>query len=102
MTITHTVNCAKSDDWTLGSLKLADNGDLAKIAKAFVMETSELSGNTLAIASGTTVAPAEGKVAFGLLQPDGTINYTYSANAGFFLQGRRFWQALMAMATPCS
>lgn len=84
VTITHTVNCAKSDDWTLGSLKLADNGDLAKIAKAFVMETSELSGNTLAIASGTTVAPAEGKVAFGLLQPDGTIRYTYSANAGFF------------------
>lgn len=84
VTITHTLNCGKSEDWALGSVNFADNGDLAKIAKAFVMESSELSGNTLAIASGTTATPAEGKVAFGLLQPDGTITYTYTANGGFF------------------
>jgi hypothetical protein len=84
VTITHTVDCPKSEDWTLGSLNLTDNGDLAKISKAFVMEPSELSGATLAIASGTTQTPTEGKVAFGLLQPDGTISYSYTANGGFF------------------
>ena len=48
------------------------------------MQPSVLSGAILPIAANTTVEPAEGKIALGLLQPGGSINYTYTANAGFY------------------
>ena len=48
------------------------------------MDASTLSSNTVNIANGTTATPAEGKVVLGLLQPDGSISYSYTANAGFY------------------
>ena len=48
------------------------------------MQPATLAGSTLPIAAGSTAEPAEGKVALGLLQPDGTIAYNYTANVGFW------------------
>ena len=78
------LNCnAASADYVQGTIQIAGN-DLKKLAQAFVMQPSVLSGATLPIAANTTAEPAEGKIALGLLQPDGNINYTYTANAGFY------------------
>ena len=85
VTLKHSVKCdAALNDYVQGTIDLAANGDLAKICKAFVLESAELASATQTIASGVTGAPAEGKVTLGLLQPDGTIGYTYSANTGFY------------------
>ena len=74
---------AASSEYIQGTIQLQGN-DLKKLAQAFVMQPTVLSGNTIAIANGTTAQPAEGKIALGLLQPDGSINYTYTANVGFY------------------
>lgn len=85
VTLSHTVSCdASSGDYAQGTLELAANGDLKAICQAFVLEPAELSGATLDIAAGTTATPAEGKVALGLLQTDGSISYAYSSNTGFY------------------
>ena len=81
---TYDVTCdAALGDYVQGTIQIAGN-DLKKLAQAFVMQPTVLGGNTLAIAANTTAEPAEGKIALGLLQPDGTINYSYTANAGFY------------------
>ena len=82
---TYNLTCdASFSDYVLGTVDLNATGDIKKLAQAFVMQPTVLGGNTLTIANGTTAEPAEGKIAFGLLQPDGSINYTYTANAGFY------------------
>ncbi|MBQ8988991.1 MAG: DUF4859 domain-containing protein [Prevotella sp.] len=79
------VKCdASNGDWVLGSIDLTGNGSLEKIATAFALQPATLAGATLPIAANTTQAPAEGKIALGLLQPDGTIAYSYTANVGFY------------------
>lgn len=82
---TYNFNCdAATEGYDLGTIDLQANGDIQKLAQAFVMQPSVLSGNTLTIANEQTSNPAEGKVAFGLLQTDGTYSYTYTANSGFY------------------
>lgn len=82
---TYDVSCdATKGDYELGSVDLQANGDVRKLAQAFVLQPSVISGNTLSIASGQTSNPAEGKIALGLLQPDNTYSYTYTANSGFY------------------
>ena len=79
------VKCdAANTEWILGSIDLTGNGSLEKIATAFALQPATLAGATLPIAANTTQAPAEGKIALGLLQPDGTIAYSYTANVGFY------------------
>ena len=79
------VKCdAANAEWILGSIDLTGNGSLEKIATAFALQPATLAGATLPIAANTTQAPAEGKIALGLLQPDGTIAYSYTANVGFY------------------
>ena len=75
---------ASLGEYTIGTLDFASNGALEKIATAFALQPATLSGSTLPIANGQTAQPAEGKIAFGLQQPDGTISYSYTANAGFY------------------
>ena len=78
------LNCnAASADYVQGTIQISGN-ELKKLAQAFVMQPSVLSGAILPIAANTTVELAEGKIALGLLQPGGSINYTYTANAGFY------------------
>lgn len=78
-------NCsAATEGYDLGSIDLQANGDIQKLAQAFVMQPSVLSGNMLTIANEQTSNPAEGKIALGLLQVDGTYSYTYTANGGFY------------------
>jgi len=81
ITLKYTVDCANKTGYEIGKLELADNGDLKKICQAFSLSSSDL-----AAATTTGVAPAEGKVAFCLLQPDGTLAYEFTSNSGFYIQ----------------
>lgn len=72
-------------DYVIGTIDLSSNGDLAKLAQAFVMQPAELSAVTQAPLNGTTGTPAEGNVVFGLVQANGNIGYDYTANAGFYI-----------------
>lgn len=83
--LTYELNCSASlEEYVQGTIDLQANGDIKKLAQAFVMDATTLSGSTLTIANGSTAAPAEGRIALGLIQPDGSINYSYTANAGFY------------------
>ena len=83
--LSYDLTCVASQDiYELGRLDFATNGALEQIATAFAMQPATLAGSTLPIAAGSTAEPAEGKVALGLLQPDGTIAYNYTANVGFW------------------
>ena len=85
---TFDVKCnAASEDYIQGSIQL-QGCDLKKLAQAFVMQPSVLSGATLPIAAGQTAEPAEGKVALGLIQSDGKITYQYTANVGFWCNAK--------------
>ena len=85
---TFDVKCnAASEDYIQGSIQL-QGSDLKKLAQAFVMQPSVLSGATLPIAAGQTAEPAEGKVALGLIQSDGKITYQYTANVGFWCNAK--------------
>lgn len=80
---------AGSEDYPLHTFNLLSDGVMEKIAKAFKMQPSEIAGATLD--AGTVKAdgfngPANGKVAVGLTNPDGSISYAYSANGiGFWI-----------------
>ena len=83
--LTYDLTCdASLDTYELGRLDFASNDALEKIATAFAIQPATLAGSTLPIAVGQTATPAEGKIALGLLQPDGTIAYNYTANVGFW------------------
>lgn len=85
MTFTYNFNCdAATEGYDLGTIDLQSNGDLQKLAQAFVLQPGVLSGNTLIISNDQTVNPTEGKVVLGLLQTNGTYSYTYTANTGFY------------------
>ena len=75
---------ASLDTYELGRIDFASTDALEKIAQAFAMQPATLAGSTLPIAANTEQKPAEGKIAFGLQQPDGTISYSYTANVGFW------------------
>ena len=85
LALSYDVDCkALEEGYVQGTIDLQSNGDIKKLAQAFVMDASTLSSNTVNIANGTTATLAEGKVVLGLLQPDGSISYSYTANAGFY------------------
>ncbi len=71
---------ASLDTYELGRIDFASTDALEKIAQAFAMQPATLAGSTLPIAANTEQKPAEGKIAFGLQQPDGSIAYNYTAN----------------------
>ena len=75
---------ASLDVYELGRIDFAASDALEKIASAFAMQPATLAGNTLPIAADTEQLPTEGKVVLGLLQPNGTIAYRYTANVGFW------------------
>lgn len=83
--LSYDLTCDASQDiYELGRLDFTGNGALEKIATAFALQPATLAGATLPIAAGQTAEPAEGKIALGLLQPDGSIAYSYTANVGFW------------------
>ncbi len=85
VSLSYDLKCdAAFSEYVIGTLDLANNGALEKIAQAFALQPATLAGSTLPISNGQTAEPAEGKIAFGLQQPDGTISYSYTANAGFY------------------
>ena len=84
---------AANDTWLDLSYNLLENGQMEAIAKAFKMQPAEIVANIIPRGE-EAVAPAEGKVAFGLTQPDGSISYDYSANGiGFWMTagGAQTW-----------
>lgn len=90
------VNCslegsfdASSTDYALKTFNLLNDGIMKQIAKAFKLQPSEIAGATLDDATVRTdgfVGPADGKIAIGLTNPDGSVSYAYSANGvGFWI-----------------
>ncbi|SCD20004.1 hypothetical protein PSM36_1180 [Proteiniphilum saccharofermentans] len=66
------------------TVNLIDNGDISKVAKAFVMQPSVISGILLAAKQ----TSQEGKIAFAAVQSDGSLNYNTTANGhGFWFDG---------------
>ena len=84
---------AANDTWLDLSHNLLEGGQMEAIAKAFKMQPAEIIAAIIPRGE-EAVAPAEGKIAFGLTQPDGTISYDYSANGiGFWMtaEGAQTW-----------
>lgn len=85
VSLTYDVECdASVQEYQLGVIDLSTNGGLEQIASAFALQPSVLATNTVTPANGQTAEPEEGKVVLGLLQPDGSICYTYTSNSGFY------------------
>lgn len=83
-TISHEISLnSASTDYQLGSINLLTNGDMAKIAKAF-MQPSEIADITLTAGSVLATVTSEDKVQLRS-HADGTLSYSYSAN------GTGFW-----------
>lgn len=74
------------ENYPQGDLDLSASGDIEKIAKAFKIQPAEIVAAIIPRGD-LDVEPAEGKIAFGLLNPDGKVSYAYSAN------GIGFWVA---------
>ncbi len=80
---------ASDANYPLKTFNLLNVGAMETIAKAFKLQPSEIAGATLD--AGTVKAegfagPADGQVAMGLTNPDGTVSYAYSANGiGFWI-----------------
>lgn len=84
--IEHNINLNSGlDTYVLGTLNLLDNGDMAKIAKAFRLQPSQIAAKTLSDDNVLETSPDEGEIVIALTQPDGTLSYDYSAN------GIGFW-----------
>ena len=58
--------------------------DKNRVSWNYYILTCQVCSSTLPIAANTEQKPAEGKIAFGLQQPDGSIAYNYTANVGFW------------------
>ncbi|MCW3786316.1 DUF4859 domain-containing protein [Plebeiibacterium sediminum] len=83
MTLTYDVSFDVSDAYTGTTVNLYSNGDISKIAQAFVMQPSAISGIVLDANS----TPQEGKIAFAAVESSGSLKYETSAN------GYGFWYA---------
>lgn len=82
LTLTYDVSFAASaTDYNGTSVRIADNGDLVKVAQALTMQPSEVTACMLAAKSGAQ----EGKIAFAAVKPDGSLDYNTTAN------GYGFW-----------
>lgn len=80
---------ASSTDYPLHTFNLLNEGVMQKIAVAFKMQPSEIAAATLddaTVKADGFNGPAEGKIAVGLTNPNGSISYAYSANGiGFWI-----------------
>lgn len=76
--LSYDVSCdAANASFPLGVINLSSSKDLAQ---AFVMNPSDIKG----LIQGKNAQPAEGKIVWALLQPDGTYSYNWTATAGFW------------------
>lgn len=80
ITISYTLDCANKEGYEIGTIDLAATGDLTKICSALSLSSADLASATV-----TNSEPAEGQVAFALVQPDGTLVYSYTSNAGYYI-----------------
>lgn len=79
------VTCdASRQEYEQGSVNLLSKGIMDKIAVALKLQPAEIAAAMAAPAVNQTGKVAEGKVTFGLTETTGKINYTYTANAGFW------------------
>lgn len=82
LTLTYDISFAADGTNYSGKIvSLNSNGDIAKVAKALVMQPAAIAANML----GAKETPQEGKIAFAAVEPDGTLNYNTTAN------GLGFW-----------
>ncbi len=71
---------AAFDGYQVESIDMLGLGYMEQIAKAFKLQPAEILSK-IAPREGDKVVPAEGKIALGLTQSDGTISFTCSTNA---------------------
>lgn len=83
--LSRTYTLAEKTEYALESVDLIENGMAEKLCQAFVLNSGEFSAAVQTISSGSTGSPAEGKITFGITEPDGTVNYSYTANNGFYI-----------------
>ena len=81
MAITHNITGldAAYEGYAVADIDLLGEGYMEQIAKAFKIQPAEILASMVQ-REGDAVVPAEGKVALGLTQPDGTISYACSTN----------------------
>lgn len=79
------VSCdASLQAYEQGSINLLNKGVMDKISVAFKLQPAEIAAATTAPTYGTTGSPSEGTIVVGLTGTTGTVNYKYTANAGFW------------------
>ena len=76
ISFTYNVSFPAAESYDGTSVNLKSNGDLQKLAQAFVQQPAALSGLMLSAGS----QPAEGKIAFAAIQADGSIEFNATAN----------------------
>lgn len=82
ITLTYNVSFpADATGYTGTTVNLSNNGDMAKVAQALVMQPSAISAAILA----AKATPKEGKIAFAAVEANGSLNYNTTAN------GLGFW-----------
>jgi hypothetical protein len=82
LTLTYNVSfAADATAYTGTTVNLTNNGDIAKVAQALVLQPSAITGALLT----AKATPAEGKVAFAAVEPTGSLNFSTTAN------GYGFW-----------
>ncbi len=82
LTLTYDVSfAADATNYTGTTVNLNTNGDISKVAQAFVMQPSAITSALL----GAKATPAEGKVAFATVESNSTLNYNTTGN------GYGFW-----------
>lgn len=83
LTLTYNVSfAADATAYSGTTVNLSSNGDLSKVAQAFVMQPSAITGALLA----AKATPAEGKIAYAAVESTGSLNYGTTANGyGFWI-----------------
>lgn len=82
LTLTYNVSfAADATAYSGTTVNLNTNGDISKVAQAFVLQPSAITASLLSIKA----TPAEGKIAYAAVEPTGSLNYTTTGN------GYGFW-----------
>ena len=103
--LSYTLECdAATSGYELERINLKNN---AELAQAFVMLPDDM--ESIVVASSSN--PTANKIVFGLTQPDGSITYDWTANAGFYIQadgylgswsnGDPIWVELSGLTLVC-
>jgi len=82
LTLTYNVSfAADATAYSGTTVNLNTNGDISKVAQAFVLQPSAITASLLSVKA----TPVEGKIAYAAVEPTGSLNYATTGN------GYGFW-----------